>query len=275
MNITLTKSIALALSACVLAPGIAAAENVDDNWRFRASLYGFFPDIGGSIRVPTGGAHDIEVTAEDLIQNLEFATMGSFEVGKGRAGAFADAIYFSVGDSISGSTTLGAGAVPLPPGLTADASLDIDAVAVTLAGTYHALSSDSTDLDVFAGARMLDAKAELGWAFNVDLSPLGGPPQRGRSEVSDDALDAIAGVKGTRRFGARNQWFIPFYLDAGRGDSDFTWQATTGIGYSAQWADVRGDVFLTYRHLDYQFSSDRMIETIDFDGPAAGIAIKW
>src|ERR1043165_6646025 len=90
---------AAALIATLL-PALAGAETPTDDWQFRASLYGYFPDISGTTRFAAGGS-EIDIAAEDLIENLEVATMGSFEVQKGRWGGIADLIYINVGDTRS------------------------------------------------------------------------------------------------------------------------------------------------------------------------------
>ncbi|HEY7640348.1 MAG TPA: hypothetical protein VH814_11530 [Steroidobacteraceae bacterium] len=257
-------------SAVSLLLGVTAAQAADQDWQFRASLYGYIPDIGGETNFPAGGA-EIDIKANDLIDNAKLVGMASFEAQHGRWGAFIDAIYMDIGDSVSDSSSLGAGQLPLPPGITADASLDITAWVITAAANYRAVETSRSSFDVFAGARLLDAKGDLDWSFNVDLSPFGGPPQSGSSEASDDKVDAIVGVKGRYQFGADGRWFIPYYFDAGTGDSDLTWQAAVGIGYSMK----HGDVFAAYRHLDYDLGDGGAIANLDFDGPALGLAYRW
>ena len=261
----------LKLAAAVsLLLGTAAAHAADNDWQFRASIYGYIPNISGETNF-VAGASEIDIAAEDLIENAEFVGMASFEVQRGHWGAFVDYIYMDVGDSVSGATSLGAGAIALPPGLTADASLEVEAQVLTMAANYRALESSQSSFDVFAGMRLLDANSELGWRFNVDLSPFGGPPQSGSSETGDNKIDLIAGVKGRYTFGAERRWFVPYYLDAGGGDSDRTWQAALGIGYSMK----RGEVFAAYRHLDYDFGNAGPIANLEFDGPAIGLALHW
>jgi hypothetical protein len=257
-------------AAVTLLLGVNAAQAADDNWQFRASLYGYLPSIGGETNFPAGGS-EIDISAEDLIDNAKFVGMASFEAQRERFGAFVDVIHMNIGDSVSDSTSLGAGAVALPPGITADASLDIKAWVVTAAANYRVVSSSQSTFDVFAGARFLDATGELEYSFNLDLSPFGGPPQNGAAEASDNKLDAIVGLKGRYEFGAGGRWFIPYYVDAGAGDSDLTWQAALGIGY----ATGRGEVFAAYRHLDYDLGDDGAIASLDFDGPAVGLAYRW
>lgn len=257
-------------AAVSLLLGVNAAQAADDDWQFRASIYGYFPSIAGETNFAAGGS-EIDISAEDLIENAKLVAMASFEAQRERFGAFVDVIHMNIGDSVSDSTSLGAGAIALPPGLTADASLDIEAWVVTAAANYRAVSNAQSTFDVFAGARLLDAQGELDWSFNVDLSPLGGPPQRGAAEAGDDKLDAIVGVKGRYEFGAEHRWFVPYYVDAGTGDSDVTWQAAVGIGYATR----HGEIFAAYRHLDYDLGDDGAIASLEFDGPAIGLACRW
>jgi hypothetical protein len=257
--------------ACALLPNLAAAHSADDDWGFRASIYGFFPDIGGSTRFPAPGGGDIDIEADDLVRNTEFAFMGSFEAQKGRWGAFTDFIYMDVGDSVSDASSLAQGSAPLPPGLTADAALDIEAEVWTLAVNYRAFSSPEATADVFTGARLLSAKSELKWEFNADFGPFSGPARSGAVEAERDSWDGVVGVKGQLRFGSHDQWFIPYYADVGAGDSDLTWQAVTGFGYATRSVEI----FATWRYLDYDFGPDAKIADLDFSGPAVGAAFRW
>ena len=257
-------------AAVSLLLGVAAAQAADDDWQFRASLYGYIPDISGEANFPAGGS-EIDIAADDLIENAKLVGMASFEAQHRRWGAFVDLIYMDIGDSVSGSSSLGAGQVPLPPGITADASLDVKAWVITTAANFRAIETSQSSFDVFAGLRLLDAQSDLSWSFNVDLSPFGGPPQHGSAEAGDNKIDAIAGVKGRYEFGADGRWFIPYYLDAGAGDSDLTWQAALGIGYAMK----HGEVFAAYRHLDYDFGNAGAIANLEFDGPALGLSYRW
>src|SRR5262245_59257 len=123
------------LGMSLLLPGIALAQQPDEqkDWDVRAAVYGYFPNIGGTTRLAAPGGGEIDIDAQDLVRNTHAAFMSAVEAQKGRWGLFADAIYMDVGDEINGSTTLAKGAVPLPPGITADASLDVEANVLTVA----------------------------------------------------------------------------------------------------------------------------------------------
>jgi hypothetical protein len=76
-------------------------------------------------------------------------------------------------------------------------------------------------------------------------------------------------VKG--RFPVRASAGSCLYLDAGTGDSDFTWQAMAGVGYQFDW----GATVLSWRHLDYEMESDATIENFAFSGVLLGVTFRW
>ena len=98
-----------------------------------------------------------------------------------------------------------------------------------------------------------------------------GPGREGNSEVKFDNWDGIVGAKGRLGFGPRREWFVPYYVDVGTGDSDLTWQGIVGIGYAFSW----GEVIAAWRYLDYDFKSGQKIESVNLNGPAIGVAFHW
>ncbi len=260
---------ALLCSTMFTAP--AAAQDTSDQWQFRASAYGYFPDVSTSAALPTGSS-SIDVEAGDLIEHARGGFMGVFEVQRGRFGAFADLLYVNIGDSVNDSTQISVGGgMPLPPGVTVDGDLDIKLTAFTIAGVYRAYNTPATTFDVFAGARLLNIDTDFSYAFNVPFGPFQGPMQSGAASASLQNWDFIAGVKGRYNFGAERQWFVQYYADVGTGDADLTWQAFGGVGRSFG----RYDVFAGWRYLSYDFSSDSRIEDLSFNGPVVGASVSW
>jgi hypothetical protein len=260
------------LAAALLLPSVAFAQNrfddPSDDWQFRTSLYAFVPKVGGNVQLPSGAERPLYVSADELISHTDAAGMATFEFRKGRWGAFGDLVAMDLGQRVNGTRSVLAGRMPLPPGTYANASLDIEAFAFTVAGTYRALERDNANIDVFAGGRLLDATVKLDWDFNSDVV---GTLRTGSSEIGHASWDGIVGAKGRVYFGERKQWFVPWYVDAGTGASDLTWNASAGLGYAMRW----GEVFVTYRRLDYDFGDGRHIADLDFEGPTLGVAIDW
>lgn len=81
--------------------------------------------------------------------------------------------------------------------------------------------------------------------------------------------NGIIGANG--RFALGKPWFIPYHLDAGAGDSDFTYQAQTGINYAWPW----GGLILSYRYLDFEQGDGHRLRSMDMGGPELGIYFKF
>ena len=259
----------VALAAC--APMAAQAQDMSDKWEYKAFIYGWLPDIGGKTTFPAGTGSSISVDASQIIDSLKFTFMGTFEAQKGRWGIFTDVVYMDVGGSKDKTRDIIVDGHPLPVGVTADAQLDLKALIWTLAGSYRVVNDPGSKLDVLAGARLMDIKTTLGWQFSADIGDGTTTRRTGSSEVKATKTDAIIGLKGRANFGTDQKWFVPYYVDIGTGQSEFTWQGIAGIGYKFNW----GEVFGVWRYLDYSFKSGSKLEDMTINGPALGVAFSW
>jgi hypothetical protein len=141
--------------------------------------------------------------------------------------------------------------------------MDITGWVWTLGGSYSVWRNDKSHLDLLAGARLLSLDTE------VKLTG-GGPLQRDRNlSESVDLWDGILGAKG--RLALNDDWFLPYYVDVGTGDTDLTWQAMTGVGYEFDW----GEVSLTYRYLEYDQGSEGLLQDLGFGGVKLGVGFRF
>jgi hypothetical protein len=253
-----------------LLPATASAQS-SDQWEYGAMIYGWLPKIGGQTTFPTGRTGDINVGVDTILDHLKFTFMGTLEARKGPWGAFTDVVYMDVGGSKSQTRDLGIGGNPLPVGITANLDLDLKAVIWTIAGEYRVATDRASSIDLFAGARLVDARQTLAWNFSADLAPANDPGRSGSKEVNVSKWDAIVGAKGRVYVGDGREWFVPWYLDVGTGQTDLTWQAIGGIGYAFKW----GEVVAAWRYMDYKFKSGTPIDKLNFSGPAIGVAFRW
>jgi hypothetical protein len=158
----------------------------------------------------------------------------------------------------------------IPASVTANMSLDVKSTVWTLAGTYRAIADPGLTADILLGARDLDLKQHLTWQFSGDVGPFVGPGRQGSGTSNPNNWDAIVGFKGRAMFGAKHAWFVPYYLDLGGGNSDYTWQGILGLGYTfSSW----GEVAVVWRYLDYQFKKNNA--SLSMSGPAIGIGFNW
>ena len=264
---------ALATAALLaMPPAVQAQAAKTDGWQTNLTLYGWFPGFSGTTDFPVaGGGPAIKVSADTLVDNLNFVFMGTLDVHNGRWGVFNDLIYMNVGGSKSETRDFGLGGVSLPASLTANLDYDLKAWVWTVAGEYRVVASPAYTMDVLAGARMINLDQTLGYDLAGDLGNTGIGGRSGSSGVSKTNWDAIIGVKGRYAFGERREWFIPYYLDVGTGQSDLTWQAAIGLGYQFSW----GAVSAFYRYLDYDFGSGSKVEDLSASGPQIGVTFSF
>lgn len=270
MKISSAPTVYAIAAAALLAYGPSAAQD-DERWKFGAAIYGYFPTVSGATRFPsTGGGSDVSVDIDTILDNLEFTFMGQFEASRGAWGFFTDVIYLGIGADKSASRAIAIGG-GLPAGAAANVDFDLDGWVWTLAGMYRAIARPDYQLDLLAGARMLDVEQRLGWTLTGNIGSIALPDRSGRREASLQNWDAIVGVKGRAQLGDGGRWFVPYYLDVGTGESQLTWQATVGIGYSFGW----GDIVAAWRYLDYEMDSGQVMKDMNFNGPGIAAVFRW
>jgi hypothetical protein len=253
-----------------LAAARPAAAQEANPWRVRLALYGFLPDLHGESRF--SGADEVDVKFKDLLKKTDVAFMGVADVHYNRVGAFVDVVYFDLGHKVDDTTKLKiGGGIPLPPGITADLSMDVKSWIVTTAAEYRVYSSDAAALDLFAGARMSETKPKLKYAFSQEFGPFVGPLREGTLKSKAKNWDGIVGAKGRVNFGKRNEWFLLGYVDAGTGDSDLTWQFIAAGG--RRFGKV--DTIIGWRRLSYDFKSNSPVTKLVYSGPVLGVSVTF
>jgi len=266
---TLAASMVFASTALFHGSALAQAP---DRWEFNGSIYAWLPTISGNTAFPpSNGGSGVSVNADTILDNLEFAFMGSLEARKGRWGVFTDLVYLDLASSKSGSRSISLGGTGLPAGVDATVDYGLKGFAWALGGSYRAVSTPDLKFDLIAGARLLDIEQSLDWTLGGNIGPVALADRAGSREAGLHNWDAIVGIKGRFAFGQSRKWFVPYYLDIGTGDSDLTTQAMAGVGYSFGW----GDVVASWRYLDYDMKSGKAIQDLNFSGPAIAAVFHW
>jgi hypothetical protein len=267
-------SLAILMMTLLLSTGALAQQTASENdyWQFGVSIYGWFPDISGETSfTQPGGTSDFKIDIGDILDNLEFTMMGMFDARKGRWGILTDLIYMDVGDSQTSTREATIGGIELPVNASANVDLDLKSWIWTLTGYYRAIDQPGMTLDVVAGARYLDIEQKVNWVITGNVGSIPVPDRTGAAEANLTNWDALIGLRGRFVFGAQNSWFVPYYLDVGTGDSDFTWQGIAGLGYAFRWCEV----VAVWRYLYYDLSSREAIDDMNFSGPAVGATFRW
>jgi len=271
---SLTRAAAVAtfvtIVGAALSSACASAQALSDEWKFRASIYMWMPEITGTVNFAGNNTADLDVKFHSLLDHLKMAGMGNIEAQKGRWGAFTDLIYFDVGATTTTTRDHTIDGEPLPATVSLNTGLDFKAVVWTLAGSYRVVAEPDSSFDIFAGAQMLRLDATLNYEFSEDFGPFVGPNRTGSRGASGNTWDGIVGVKGRAAFGDDRKWFIPYYADVGAGQSHLTWQASTGIGYAFSW----GEIIATWRYLDWKEPGDK-VPKLTVNGPQLAVAFNW
>lgn len=235
------------------AQSFAAKPNEADRWTVEADVYLWGAGIGG--KTTSGG--DLDISFSDLINNFDMGFMGIVAANKGKWTLMADVIYLNVSADNNGTLS-----IPLGSGIAVSDKADVKLKGwiPTLTGQYRLIDNATSNLHLLGGVRYLWLETD------IKLTTFG--PFRARTaKVSDSGgnWDGIVGVRG--QFKLNEKWYLRYYGDIGAGDSELTWQLFGGIGYRFQ----RVDAVLGYRHMDYQFDSSPVFDSLNLSGPMAGI----
>ena len=251
----------LATGALMAAPPSVLSEDsyTGDDWQYAASLYLWAAGIKGE----TATGEEVDISFDTLISNLNMAVMGNFEARRSEWSVLADVVYLNVGDDGDGRVPVTTrSGVTLP--VKIDAGVKIKGWVLSLLGGYNVQDTEQASVDLIAGARYLGLT--LDFDLGLQSQRFGRPID---THASEGVWDAVAGVRGHANLGGN--WYLPYHLDAGTGQSDLTWQAAGGVGYRFSW----GDVNLVYRHMEWDFSSDTAIDDMRFSGPLLAAKVHF
>lgn len=249
----------LAASGFLAASTFCAPASAED-WEFLGSIYLWGAGVDGT----TASGAEIDIGFDDILDNLEFALLGSLEASRGKFFALADVVYLDQGAGSASTRPL----LPALPGggftINGATEVDVQSTVLNFVAGYELVEQNGFNLQGFAGARYLNLDSELNLAISV------GPLRRSVIIRPDgDFFDGVIGVRG--RIDIAENWFVPYYFDIGAGESDFTWQAFSGVGYSFG----RSEVTVGYRHTEWDFGSSAQIDNIAFSGLGVRYAYRF
>jgi hypothetical protein len=266
------KKILCAIALTAAALPASAAELSSDEWQWSLGIYAYLPDINGTTHFAdlTGG-NGATLEIEDILENLEFTAMAALSVKRGSWGAFTDAVYMSIGSTDEKASSFSVGGRGVPAGADANVSLDMKGFVWTFGGSYTVNNDADQALDLLYGARVIDIEQSIQWQLSGNVASIPVGSRSGSLTAELQNWDVIVGFRGRPTFGASGKWSMPYYGDIGTGESDFTWQAMIGLGYSFGWGDVQA----SWRYLEYTLESDSAVQSLSFNGPLLAAVFRW
>lgn len=261
--------LAAALGAVLAPVAIAAEPNVDDgNWRYGATIYGWFPNFYSTVNFPRLGDPTLEVKPSSYLHDLQFALMLAGEARKGDWGIATDLVYADIASLSSKLTQVhGPGGIVALP-VNADVNAHVRSTVWTLVGSYNLARSRAGSVDLIGGLRYGGLRVSTDWNLS---GPLGLLSPSGSASQSANLWDGIVGAKGRVNLSDDGRWYVPLEADVGGGKSNWTWNAIAGIGYRFDW----GDLLAAYRNLEFNPTGDQPIEKLRMTGPLVGVTFHW
>lgn len=129
---------------------------------------------------------------------------------------------------------------------------------------YTIFETPESNIDLALGARYLWIEADLKLRVS---SP--SDTRTFKATESGHNWDGIVGVKSLMQLS--DKWGAQVYLDAGTGDSDYTWQVLAGMTYKFEKFTGR----FGYRHMEWKFDGDGALEDLEISGPYAGARFNF
>jgi len=221
---------------------VLAAEESNNGWQYYGSVHLWAADI----HIQDSHGDNDEITFSDIVETLDIVAMGVLGARKDRFGFEIDAIYLDTTDSDNESFT---------PRITLT-DVELTSTILTPMATYRVVEDGQLNLDLLGGVRYLHLD------INLKFDEI--------SDIGDDgsSTDGIVGFRGTIQL--NKDWYLPFYYDVGKGDSELTYQAFAGINYKYSGFDVGAG----YRYLKFKFDDDEdfgdVLNHLIIKGPMIG-----
>ena len=238
----------LTVAVVILVAPQTMAQSSSNAWQFAVAPYLWAAGMDGTLTIADNEA-DIDVPFSDIIENLDLAFMGHFDMRNDRWVLSSDLIFVDLEDSedlTEGTVTAG-----------------VDMTLLEVVGGYRI----SPAIALLAGARWVDMGASLGYTGEI-VSP--------DADAGKSWIDPLVGVHVFTPLSER--WWIGLRGDVGGFGvgSELTWQAYADVGYRA--SDLVS-IILGYHALDMDYEDGDGLHYVGLDllvsGPQLGVVFTF
>lgn len=257
-SVGLALAIAPSLSSAQSLPAIGQSET---EWRHTLGLYAFLPLSTKGTSTVGGRSVPVDLDLSDVLDLLDWALAGRYEMWKGDWGLIFDANYVSIGAD---------GPFPIPPGSTFSVDLRQKWLGLLAAyrvadGTYGANNQRYT-FDLQGGARYNSLRQTV----SVQTAGPGTPPTIGGDE---GWWEPVIGARGMWR--VNDEWTTIASIDLGGfGAGGNELQIGANIGFDYQPWDNTAITF-GYRYYSMDYSTTLPSGVMAYDttqhGPYVGV----
>ena len=239
----------LALAGLVAAPAAAQSAETSNKWTFE--LMPLFWGSGINIDSQTSaGEQTIDLKFSDIMKDVHFGALGTFEMRKDRLGFLFDGMYVDIRKSI-----------PQTPQTPGDLSLKSQQSGVSLAVVFR-VTRGRTILDLLGGAR-------YNYMYSL-IDVTSGPYMGLSSETKDSWVDGFGGAR--LLVPLAKSWTLLAYGDLGGGGSKIAYQTKGAVNWRLSRVFA---LELGYRHQYFHRVTDGDIFKMAKSGVYLGLGIKF
>lgn len=226
-----------------------ATATTEGGWRYGTSVYIWATDLSGDLTV-RGRTVPVDIGFDKLLDHIDYAFMGTFEVGKDRWSLLTDLFYakLSAGNHIRNSR----------------AESELEQLIGNLALNYRWIDTGTTRFDTYAGAR-------LNWMeTDVSIKHPSGKTWNGSGDLT--WIDPVIGIRFQQDLSEK--WFLRTVADIGGFgvSSDLTWQAMAAVGYRVS---EHGSLGIGYRALGTDYTHNNLTYDIVSHGLLLGYEYRF
>lgn len=237
-------------SALVVSSGVHA----DETWEFRLSPYAWLVNMKGELATGSDApTAPIDVSASDVIGDIDSALMLIFNAKKGRHGVFVDIFY---ADLVSESEFI-------PEPINLNGRIRAESKIFTAAYQNEVFEDEGISIDLLAGARYWSVKSVLSFSGGAGFL-------EGRRFTSSDSwTDPVVGAKGHMPLGQSRFYLAGALSFGGFGvGSDSYYEISTVLGY--RWSEAISTA-VGYRYLDVDYSDNDFLYDVKQEGLQLGL----
>jgi len=231
---------------------LATPVQAQEDWEFAVFGYLWASGVSGTVETDNRSV-DFDTSFSDIVENLDFAAMASFEARKGDWGIITDFMY----TNISGSKGT-------PGPLFSKAEVGLRTIIGTGYIAYRAYANDTVSIDALAAFRV--------WSMRTKLELTTGILPGQNSSVSDTWVDPVIGARVIVNLD--ENWFVSGIGDVGGFGvgSELAWQLYGSVNYrfNDQWSAHAG-----YRYLWFKREFDNLTLDAAYYGPMLGVAYRF
>jgi len=244
-----------ALASVLLATPSQAA------WHYHLTPYAWATGIGVDAKLDGREVVNKDIPVSDLLEDLDTIFQVKLEASNGTFGAMVDLFDVNLSDEKTG--------VAIPEvGGTADITSDLGMTILDVAGTY-APQGGRLGLSFSGGTRILDERA----AIDANLEPAPGVNVAQAYDTDETLVDALVGIRYTKRFATR--WAASSAFDVSTGGTDYTWSLSPTLSY-AFGPFGRYGVNAGYRRMKFDFKDDAGMNTqMTLSGALFGFRVSF